>query len=150
MKTKPFKITAEGLENLLAELAGLPPKPKSEYSAREMLAETEVVIRNALALGYDLQDIAEMVAKHGGDINPGTLSAYLRELKTKPRGKSTKPKTKAGTADATPTATPISADSQKSTPTELGLAHADTELDRQQDEAESAQLLEQMKHDPDS
>lgn len=150
MKKKPFKITAEALENLRAELAALPPKPKSEYSAREMLSELEVVIRNALALGYDLHDIAELVGKHGCDINPGTLSTYLRELKAKPEAKTTKRKIKAGPADATLTATPTTTDGPKSTPNELTSARADAEPGRQQDEAELKQLLDQMKTDPES
>lgn len=150
MKKKPFKITAEGLENLRVELAALPPKPKSEYSAREMLAEAEVEIRNALALGYDLHGIAELVGKHGGDINHGTLSAGLRELKAKPQGQTAKRRIKAGPVDAPPIVTPVTTGAPTSAPNELSPACADTHPDRQQGEAEFKRLLDQMKTDPES
>ncbi|WP_322890624.1 MULTISPECIES: hypothetical protein [unclassified Yoonia] len=144
MTQKPLKITAKGLEGLRAELAALPPKPKADYSAREMVAEIEVIIRNALALGYDLQDIAEMVGQHGGQINPSTLSTYLRELATKSQGTTTKRKTKAGPLDATSTATLVSKVKPKSKQTGLGSTHAETNRDHQQAVAELDELLDQM------
>ncbi|MBQ2261472.1 MAG: hypothetical protein II336_08905 [Loktanella sp.] len=150
MKKKPFKITAEGLKNLIAELAALKPKPKSEYSAREMLVEAEVEIRDALTHGHDLHDIAEIVGKHGGDINASTLASYLRELKTKPQGKSAKHKKKAGRMDVTPTATPIPTDQPTSTPAGLSPVRADAERDRQQEEAILDHLLDQLSSTSDS
>lgn len=141
MTKKPLKITAKGLEGLRAELAALPPKPKADYSAREMLFEAEAEIRAALGLGYDLQNIAEMVGQHGGQINPSTLSTYLRELATKSQGTTTKRKTKAGPPDAAlnSSRTPITK------PTKLASTEADTKSAFEREEADFSQLLEQMK-----
>lgn len=151
MQKKPFKIPSERLKILRAELAALKPKPKSEYAAREMLVEAEAEIRAALALGYDLNDIAEMVSKHGAKIKPSTLSTYLRELYKKPRGKkATKPKTKADPADATSAATSNSETTPKSQPTEFGSTHAETKSAIEQEEAVFEQLLEQRKSKPGS
>lgn len=81
---KPIaKISSEALERLQTRIAALPPKAKTEHSARDALALMEAAIRDTLAKGYSVQDIAEMLAEEGLRLSAGTIAGYLRELEAK-------------------------------------------------------------------
>ena len=95
MKKPIAKISREALERLQTRIAALPPKEKTQHSARDALALMEAVIRDTLAKGYSVQDIAEMLAEEGLRLSAGTIAGYLRELEDK-----SAPKKKAGVRKA--------------------------------------------------
>jgi len=87
MKSKRNTISAEDLKQLSDDFNTLKPKPKATYTTHEALAELEGKILNAQALGFNNDDICEILKRYGLDIKPATLSAYLNKLAGKSASK---------------------------------------------------------------
>ena len=77
------RISLSQLEAMRTAFAELTPKPKTEFSNREAVADLAKYIRHAQEkLGYSLTDIAALLQQHGLAIRPNTLRGYLRTLET--------------------------------------------------------------------
>lgn len=96
MTSSRTNIGLKTLEDLDTAFEQLTPKPKTQFSNREVVANLAERIRYARdILGYSLADIAEILQKHGVNIRPNTLRGYLSDLeKTTERAKKTKPATR--------------------------------------------------------
>lgn len=89
------RISRSQLEALRTVFTELTPKPKTQFSNRDAVAELAKDIRHAQEkLGYSLADIAALLQQHGLNIRPNTLRGYLRDLvKTAEQAKKAKPAT---------------------------------------------------------
>ena len=76
-------ITKITLETIRLRLASLPPKPKSDFTKNESVAELEADIEAVMDLGHSLNDITKIFEEEGLDITPEALAVVLRKLRAK-------------------------------------------------------------------
>lgn len=85
--------TQEIREKAANGLRALPPKPATErpLSTAETLKQLRPEIQAAIANGYTHEEILEQLKKSGINVGLSTLKSSLKGLKSKAKGKETKP-----------------------------------------------------------
>jgi hypothetical protein len=71
------KIAPPSIAQLTSTLDALPEKPKESYSLRETVSQLYEPISSALSRGYNYEEIAALLAKHGIEISVFSLKRYL-------------------------------------------------------------------------
>ena len=81
------KIHVDTIDNTIASLKELEPKPQLELTLRETIAKMEVHLRGAIKKSYSYEDLSGILAEQNILISAGTLKQYLKELDngSKPR-----------------------------------------------------------------
>jgi hypothetical protein len=77
------------LEKVQHSLTTLPEKPKEGIPLREALEQMQDVIVEALAKGYNHEDVASLLTQEGVTINAPSLKYHLSTLKRKKKGTKT-------------------------------------------------------------
>lgn len=91
-------ITTEQIERLRASLTEAPPKPRSGYGVREIVAELAPMLLDMRQKGYNLADMITYFNQQDITISASTLGSYLRDHereKQNRKGKSRSPRQKA-------------------------------------------------------
>jgi len=83
--TNPSKtVTKTQLDALRNQLAGLPKKAQSEFSAREtVMALAAEIHRMVDKDGYSFEDVAALLRQSGVELTPSTIRTYLRSFEAK-------------------------------------------------------------------
>ena len=99
--------TRDALDAARRQIAKLPAKRKaSGLSMREVVEELGDELHQALASGYTVADVADVLTEHGMAIKAGTLRSYLSPRERQPRPESSRAKNR----DVAPMATGASGD----------------------------------------
>lgn len=80
---KEKRYSEERIEGLKKHLAQLKPKPRSDISARELVAQLADEIQEAAEKGCSLDDITQAMKSDGIGIAESTLRRYLQDARRK-------------------------------------------------------------------
>ncbi|SEO07689.1 hypothetical protein SAMN04489859_103318 [Paracoccus alcaliphilus] len=83
-------IRTDQVARLRAALTEAPPKPKTGYMVREIVAELAPALLEMRQKGYDLVDIAAYFGQQDIAVSASTLGSYLRDYEREkqfPKGK---------------------------------------------------------------
>lgn len=93
-KPKATLVKQDAIEQTSVFLQSLPEKPKENLSLREAIDQMQDSLREALAKGYNYQELAAMLTEQGIKISAFTLKNYVPSGRRRAaKGQTAKPKT---------------------------------------------------------